>query len=84
MENDYVTIVFKNQKAEKEYDLVVPLNISAHDLVIALNSAFELNIDVSDIKNCYLSADKPLAFLRGEKTLKEHGIRNGSVVSFNG
>ena len=56
--------------------------ISANDLVNALNTAYELGIDTSDIKNCYLKAENPIALLKGNKTLAEFGLRNGSVINF--
>lgn len=64
-------------------DLEVPLHITANELVVALNSAYDLGIDTSDINNCYLKAEKPIALLRGNKTLSEFGIRNGSLISYS-
>ena len=64
-------------------DLEVPLHITANELVVALNSAYDLGIDISDINNCYLKAEKPIALLRGNKTLSEFGIRNGSLISYS-
>lgn len=63
-------------------DLEIPLTITANELVIALNTAYELNIDTSDINNCFLKAERPIALLRGDKTLSEFGIRNGSLISY--
>lgn len=63
-------------------DLEVPLDISANDLVNALNTAYALGIDTSDIKNCYLKAENPIALLKGNKTLAEFGLRNGSIINF--
>ena len=60
----------------------MPLDISANELVNALNTAYELGIDTTDIKNCYLKAEKPVALLRGNKTLREFGIRNGSIINY--
>jgi uncharacterized ubiquitin-like protein YukD len=51
-------------------------------LVLALNTAYELKIDVSDIKECYLKSENPIALLRGNKTLAEYGLRNGSIINF--
>lgn len=79
---DSVIIIFNLQKENKTFDLEVPLDITANELVIALNSAFELNIDTSDVKNCYLKAENPITLLKGNKTLKEFGIRNGSVINY--
>ena len=64
-------------------DLEVPLYITANELVVALNAAYELEIDTSDINNCYLKAENPIALLRGNKTLSEFGIRNGSLISYS-
>lgn len=82
MNKDTAIIVFNIVKRNFTVDLEVPLDISANDLVNALNTAYELNIDTSDIKNCYLKAENPIALLKGNKTLAEFGLRNGSVINF--
>ncbi len=75
-------IVFNILKRNFTVDLEVPLDISANELVIALNEAYELKIDTSNVKSCYLKAEKPIALLRGNKTLNEFGVRNGTVIYF--
>lgn len=82
MKNDTAIVILKLHKRNISVDLEVPLNITANELVIALNTAYELGIDTSDIKNCYLKAEFPIALLRGNKTLAEYGIRCGSVINF--
>ena len=82
MNRDIAIIVFNIVKRQISVDLEVPLNITANELVVALNTAYELGIDTSNIKNCYLKAENPIALLRGNKTLSEYGIRNGSVITF--
>lgn len=82
MEKNTAVIIFRNYKANISVDLEIPLDISANELVIALNAAYDLEIDVTDIKNCHMKAENPIALLRGNKTLAEYGIRNGSVISF--
>lgn len=82
MNRDIAIIVFNIVKRKISVDLEVPLNITANELVVALNTAYELGIDTSNIKNCYLKAENPIALLRGNKTLSEYGIRNGSVITF--
>ena len=75
-------IIFKIHKRQFEVDLEIPLDISANDLVNALNTAYDLGIDVSDDKNCYLKAENPIALLKGNKLLSEFGVRNGTVINF--
>lgn len=82
MNKETAIIIFNIIKRNFTVDLEVPLDISANDLVHALNTAYELGIDTSDIKNCYLKAENPIALLKGNKTLAEFGLRNGSVINF--
>lgn len=82
MEKETAIIILNITKRNFTVDLEVPLDISANDLVNALNTAYELGIDTSDIKNCYLKAENPIALLKGNKTLAEFGLRNGSVLNY--
>ena len=65
-----------------EKEIEIPLNITANDLVFALNEAFRLEMNTEDILDCYLVSDNPLAFLRGNKLLSGYGIRNGTKIIF--
>lgn len=82
MSKDKAIIIFNNAKLNTTVDIEIPLNITATELVIGLNSAYDLGIDISDIKNCYLKAENPIALLRGNKTLAQFGIRNGSIINY--
>ena len=82
MDRNKAIIIFNIMKRGTSVDLEVPLDITANDLVIALNTAYGLNIDTSDVKNCYLKAEKPIALLKGNKTLAEFGVRNGTEINF--
>lgn len=75
-------VIFKMHKRNAEVDLEIPLDISANDLVNALNSAYELGIDTNNVKNCYLKAENPIALLKGNRQLSEFGVRNGTVINF--
>lgn len=82
MNKDYVTVTFNivNKKISK--DIEVPLFITANELVIALNNAYELGINVTDIKKCYLKSERPIALLKGNKSLAEFGVRNGTIIYY--
>lgn len=82
MDREKAIIIFQASQKQITADLEVPLNISANELVLALNTAYDLGVDTTDIKNCYLKAENPIALLRGNKTLREFGIRNGSIVHY--
>lgn len=64
-------------------DVEVPLDISANDLVNALNSAYSLKIDTDDYRKCYLRCERPIVLLRGERSVRSFGIRNGTLIHGN-
>ena len=75
-----IIILHFHEKAQK-IDIEVPLNISAKELVIALNEAYDLKIDIEDISKSYLKCENPIALLKGDKTLSEYGLHNGSIIN---
>lgn len=80
--DEKAVVEFISQDKKIHVDLEIPLGITANDLVLALNEAYDLGIDTDDIFNRYLAAENPIVFLRGNKTLKEFGIRNGSHIIY--
>ena len=83
MDQETVIIILDLIKRKKTVDLEVQLTITANELVNALNTAYGLGIDTNDIKNCYLKAERPIALLRGNRTLGEFGVRDGTVIRFS-
>lgn len=83
MTQDTATIIFNALQKNIHVDIEVPLFITANDLVGALNQGYNLGIDMSDIKNCFLQAEKPIALLRGNKMLRDFGVRDGTVVIYS-
>ncbi len=82
MDRDKAIVIFNVIKQNISDDLEIPLDISANELVEALNIAYKLGIDTGDIKNCYLKTENPIALLKGNKSLAEFGLRNGSVINY--
>lgn len=80
---DSVVVIFKSIEKKISVDLEVPLYITARELVVGLNDAYDLGIDVNDIKKCYLKVDNPVMLLRGNMLLRDAGIRNGSIISYS-
>ncbi|WP_428909706.1 EsaB/YukD family protein [Niallia sp. Krafla_26] len=81
MADEKAIVILNIHERNVTVDLEVPLNISANELVIALNEAYDLNIDVSNVKNCYLKTENPIALLKGNKQLSEFGVRNGTIIN---
>lgn len=79
---EWAVVEFVNCEDQSSVDLEVPLDITANDLVLALNESYSLGMNTENIFSCYLVAENPIVFLRGNKTLKEFGIRNGSSIMY--
>ncbi len=61
-------------------ELEVPLDITANDLILALNQIYSLDMDTDNCFQYYLKADNPKALLRGNKILQDYGIRCGTEI----
>jgi uncharacterized ubiquitin-like protein YukD len=80
MEKTAVILVrFCKKKVEK--DIEVSLDITANELLIGLNSAYDLGIDIDDIRKCYLKMENPVALLHGNKLLREYGMHDCSIIN---
>lgn len=80
--NDKIVVIFNLIRKSISVDIEIPIDITTRELLIGLNYAFDLGIDTSDIKKCYLKAENPIALLRGNKLLREYGLRNGSIINY--
>ncbi|SFU69450.1 EsaB/YukD family protein [Butyrivibrio sp. INlla21] len=83
MMNDNIIVLFKNCRSDKEIDLEIPVDLTANELIYGLNDSFGLGINMDKPLQCYLRADYPKALIRGEKTLEELGIRDGTIIFFD-
>ena len=75
-----VIMIFEHEG--RQVDIEAPLSITANELIFGLNSGFGLNLDLSDPDNYFMRAENPIALVKGEKTLDELGLRNGSRIYF--
>lgn len=82
--DDKVIVTFYMKRKNIKTDIEIPTNITAIELIKALNQAFELGIDVTDIKQCYLKMENPIALMRGNKIISDYDIRNGSIIYYYG
>lgn len=78
---EVITIVLYFHRLRKQVDLQVPVNITATEFVIGINKAYNLGINIEDLSKCYLRSENPIALLKGDKTLKEFNLINGSIIN---
>lgn len=77
-----VIVRFSYPKKKFEREIEIPLHITSNELIIGLNMAYNLGIDISDAKQCYLSCENPIALLKGNRILGDCGVRDGSLITF--
>lgn len=76
-----VIVILYIHKLNKKIDIEIPLDITANDLILALNKAYNLNINTDNIMDVFLRTENPIALLRGNRTLEEYKIRDGSIIN---
>lgn len=77
-----VIVQFDNLMRNESVDLEIPLEITADEFVHAIDSAMKLRINFSDPSQSYLSCENPTILIKGDKTLEELGLRDGSRVIY--
>ena len=82
MTKESAIIIFKDKLRDIQADIETPLDITANEFVMAINSAYDLEIDITDIKQCYLKTENPIALLKGNRKLSDFGVRNGTIVYY--
>lgn len=82
MAKDSAIVIFKAAEKNIDIDIETPLDITANEFAIGLATAYELEIDLSDIKQCYLKAENPIALLKGNKLLSDFGVHNGTIINY--
>ena len=80
MVSNHAIVTVNLIKAGQQHDLEIPLDISANELCSSLFQMY-LPEHFGNMQHYYLKAERPIALLRGERTLREYGLRDGSVIT---
>ena len=79
---DRAVVTLNLARRRETYDIDVPLDINAAELLEGLSQAFDLEVNTEDSANCYVKTENPIALLHGRKTLREYGIMDGSIINY--
>lgn len=80
---DSFLVEFHDGSRNKTYDLQLPAFLTGSELVIALQKAYQLELDLNDPAQLYLRAENPVALITGEDTLDALGVSNGTTIHFD-
>lgn len=78
-----IIVQFERQKTGELFDLEIPMNITANELLYALNAGLELGVNLDHVAENYLIAENPVALLRGDMLLQSFGLHDGSKICFH-
>lgn len=81
MENN-VIVRFQIIKKNKIVDIEIPLDITAEDLLKGLNLAYSLEIAENAMHTSFLVCENPMALIKGKRTLRELGVRDGAILKY--
>ena len=73
-------ITFVDEEKNQHHDLEVPDEISADELVAALQIAYRLQGSTPDRSSAFMRMEYPIGLIKGKHSLRELGMRNGSIV----
>lgn len=78
-----VILQFERERTGECFDIEVPLTITANELLYSLNRGLQLGLNLADVSQCYLTTENPIALLKGDISLEEFGIHDGTKICFN-
>ena len=81
MHKDTVTVEIRIPKMSLCEDLEIPLDITVNDFIIALNQIFNLHMNLENMSLCYLKTENPIALLKGNRLIRDFGVRNGTIFN---
>ncbi len=79
---DKIIVQFERKKTGEIFDIEIPVNITANELLYSLNNGLKLGVDLDDVAENYLISENPVALLRGDTLLEGYGIHDGSKICF--
>ena len=77
-----IIVLFNDKRSGEQYDLEVPVDITANELIYGLNMGLHLGINLDNVSECYLCTREPIALLRGNTAFEEFGMRDGTIIDF--
>lgn len=75
--------IFHWTARNETFDIETPMKITANEFITALNKGLVLGINTNDISQLYLKATNPIALIKGNRTLSEYGLHNGTEIWFD-
>lgn len=84
MDHETIAIIFQIHPRNETVELIVPVSITANDLISALNTGYNLGLSTGNSPDYYLTSDNPITLLKGNRKLRDFGLHNGTIIHFTG
>ena len=80
---DKIIMVFERARTQERFDIEVPLDITANELLNGLNTGLRLGLNLEDSTQCFLCTENPIALIKGNTLLKDYNLHDGTIISFD-
>ena len=80
MNREKIIVLFANENTGEEFDIEIPLDITANELIYGLNKGLNLGIKMNEPTECFFRAENPIALLRGDTRLEDYNLHQGSKI----
>jgi len=78
--SETIMMVFERTKTNESFDIEVPLDITAEELLNGLNTGLRLGLDLSKPTTGYLISENPIALIKGDTLLKDFNLHDGTLL----
>lgn len=80
---DKIIMVFERARTQERFDIEVPLDITANELLNGLNTGLRLGLNLEDSTQCFLCTENPIALIKGNTLLKDYNLHDGTIIRFD-
>ncbi|SCY47256.1 MULTISPECIES: hypothetical protein [unclassified Butyrivibrio] len=81
--NDKIIMIFHRADTNETFDIEVPTDITANELIYGLNKGLGLGINMDNPADAYLRSINPIALLRGDDLIEDFHLHGGTTIIFD-
>ena len=83
MAKEKIIVDFVNEVNGDEFDIEIPLDITANELIYGLNKGLNLGLRMNEPLDSLFRSENPVALLRGDTVLSDYRLHQGSKIIFS-
>lgn len=81
--NNTIIMIFQRNDTAESFDIEVPAEITANELIFGLNKGLNLGINMDDPSDAYLRTENPVSLLRGDDEIESFHLHAGTKIIYD-